>query len=247
MRRAPEELKSRDRAATAEDYEFLAREATTDVFIGRCLPPRLQNNGEPWTFAGIVRAPGTVNVIIVPDQGADVPRPEPTRDLIREVQEYLDQRRDLTAHLAVLGPRYLPISVDMTIVMWQQAIEAGANETKVHDDTLEKIMAFLHPTRGGPQGNGWQPGQPVFVSDLFRAIMPPEDIGYISTLQIKAETPVFPFPLLDREGAPRTFDPARDRPFLLSSLGASVRVTDYELVCAATDDLQKIEIDERAS
>ena len=72
MRRAPEDLKIRNRAVTAEDYEFLAREATTDVFIARCLPPRLQDfpgptigpnppawkKGDPWTFGGILRSAG---------------------------------------------------------------------------------------------------------------------------------------------------------------------------------------------
>ena len=80
LRRAPEELKIRDRAVTADDYEFLAREASNDVRIVRCLTPRLQaavapgpapaawQKGDPWTFAGIVRAPGNVNLIIVPSK-----------------------------------------------------------------------------------------------------------------------------------------------------------------------------------
>jgi len=253
LRRAPEELKIRDRAVTAEDYEFLAHEATTDVFIARCLPPRLQDfdapqnppawkRGDPWTFAGIVRAPGTVNVIIVPDQGAAVPRPEPTRDLIREVREHLDQRRDLTAHLEVLGPRYLPVVVQVDLIMWQQAIDAGADQNKVKVDTLLKINSFLHPTQGGAQGNGWQPGQPVFASDLFQAIMPPEDIGYISSLQLRADIPAYHFPPLNPAGTAANFNAALERPFALSPLGASVRVADYELVCAAADSQHAVKI-----
>ena len=31
-----------DRAVTVDDYEFLAREATNDVRVTRCLAPRLQ-------------------------------------------------------------------------------------------------------------------------------------------------------------------------------------------------------------
>jgi hypothetical protein len=247
LRRGPEELKIRDRAVTAEDYEFLAREATTDVFIARCLQPRLQDfdgptippnpqawkRGDPWTFGSIIRAPGTVNVIIVPDQGPGVPRPEPTRTLLRETQAYLDQRRDLTAHLAVLGPRYLPVIVQMDLVIWQQALDAGADQNKTRADTLQSIMTFLHPTQGGPDGSGWQVGQPVFVSDLFKAIMPPEDIGYISSLRIQADIPAYHFPPLNPAGTAGNFNASLERPFALSPLGASVRVGDYELVCAA--------------
>jgi hypothetical protein len=251
LRRAPNELKVRDRAVTAGDYEFLAAEATTDVVITRALPPQLQdadapNNppawrrGDPWGFAGISRAPGTVNVVVVPDQGLAVPRPEPTPDLLREVSAHLDQRRDLTAHLTVLSPRYLPVIAQVELIIWQQAIDAGADQNKVRADTLQKIKAFLHPTRGGPGGAGWQLGQPVFVSDLFTAIMPPEDLGYITSLQVKADIPAYHFPPLNPGGTAGNYNAALERPFPLSPLGASIRVADYELVCAAADNAHVI-------
>ncbi len=252
LRRAPEELKIRNRAVTADDYEFLAREASNDVVIQRCLTPRVQastapgpapqawQKGDPWTFAGIIRAPGNVNLIIVPDQGLSVPRPEPTQDLIREVSAYLEPRRDLTAHLQVLGPRYLPVIVSVALVVWQEAIQAGADQAKVTADTLDQIRAFLHPTQGGPAGAGWQVGQPVFTSDLFKAIMPSEDLGYISSLQVRPDIPAYHLPPLNPGGTVANYNPALERPFPLSPFGASVRVADYELVCAAADAAHQI-------
>jgi hypothetical protein len=250
LRRAPDELKVRGRAVTAADYEFLAVEATTDIVIVRALPPRLQDadapsgsawkRGDPWAFAGISRAPGTVNLVVVPDQGATVPRPEPTPDLVREVQAYLDERRDLTAHLAVLAPRYLPVIVQTELTIWQQAIDAGVDLFKLKADTVSRIQVFLHPTQGGPDGSGWQLGQPVFVSDLFKAIMPPEDIGFLSSLQIKADIPAYHFPPLNPGGTATNYNAGLERPFPLSPLGASVRVADYELVCAAADNLHLV-------
>jgi predicted phage baseplate assembly protein len=245
LRRAPEELKIRDRAVTADDYEFLAKEASNDVAIQRCLPPRLQANdatgppplawhkGDPWTFGGVVRAPGNVNVIIVPDQGLSVARPEPTQDLIREVRAYLEPRRDLTANLAVLGPRYMPVIVTVDLVVWQQAIDAGADKDKVHDDTLDLIATFLHPTEGGPSGSGWTVGQAVFTSDLFQAIMPAEDLGYISNLQVRPDIPAYHYPPINPAGTDGNYSPLLERPFGLSPFGASVRLADYELVCSA--------------
>jgi predicted phage baseplate assembly protein len=251
LRRAPQQFKIRDRAVTAADYEFLAAEATSDVTITRALPPRLQDadgpgnpapwkRGDPWTFAGVIRAPGAVNVVVVPDQGAAVARPEPTPDLVRTVQAYLDERRDIGAHVVVIGPRYLPVVVQADLIVWQQAIDAGADQNQVKADTLARIMAFLHPTRGGRDGTGWQAGQPVFVSDLFRAIMPPEDVGYISGLQIRADIPAYHFPPLNPGGTAANYNAALERPFPLSPLGASVRVADYELVCAAADSLHVV-------
>ncbi len=158
--------------------------ATTDVVTVRCLTPRLKADGSAWNYAGMTRAPGSVYVIVVPDKGLSEARPEPTPNLISEVKEYLDRRRDLTASLIVVGPRYLPVKVTAQLNVWKQAINAGIDQTQVKSDTETRINAYLHPTRGGPDGTGWQAGQPVFASDLFRAIMPPENVAYIGSLAV---------------------------------------------------------------
>jgi len=231
LRRAPQQLKIRDRAVTAEDFEYLAREATNDIVISACLGPRLLPSGDPWSYGAITRAPGAVNVIIVPDQGEGVPRPEPTADQLRLVRDHLEQRRDLTAHLQVLGPRYLPVKVTVAMVIWEQGIESGADLNIIRADTLAAIQRFLHPTRGGPDSRGWQVGQPVFSSDVFRAIMPPPELGYISNLQLQPDIPAYHFPPLNPAGTATNWKPS-ERPYLITEVGASVRVADYELVCA---------------
>jgi predicted phage baseplate assembly protein len=248
MRRAPEELRIRYRAVTVDDYEFLAREASNDLRVIRCLPPRQHavtapgnpppwRAGDPWEFGGLVRAPGTVNLVVVPDRGLSVRRPEPTEDQIRLVQGYLDARRDLTARLEVVAPRYLPVVVSVEIVVWQQALEAGASRGAIEADTRSRIQQFLHPTRGGPAGTGWQVGDPVFTSDLFQALMPARDVGYISVLQVKPDIPAYHAPPLGPGGA---YKAEVERPFLLSPFAASVRLADYELVCAADDGQQQV-------
>jgi predicted phage baseplate assembly protein len=235
LRRAPEQLKSHDRAVTAEDYEILAREATSDVVIVRCLEPRVHGSAtadppptpgawnplDPWLFAGINRAPGNVNVIIVPDQGMNVPRPYPTQNLRQEVQAYLDKRRDVTAKLLVTGPYYLPIAVTITVTVWNRAIAQGLISTPndVTTDMQNKLQLYLHPVHGGLDGKGWQVGQSIFIADLFKAIMPDERVGFISSLTLAAEAPAY---------TPST------RPTLPSSPGAWVSVADYELVCYGT-------------
>ncbi len=230
LHRAPLELKSRDRAVTAEDYEVQASEATNEVAIVRCLPPRLHddqgalgtwNIGDPWTFAGINRAAGNVNVIIVPDQGINTARPAPSKDLLQEVQAYLDKRRDLTAYLRISGPYYLPIAVTVNVTVWRRALSQGliGNPNDVVIDMQRKIQQYLHPIYGGLDGKGWQVGQNVFIADLFKAIMPAENIGFITSLNLAAEAPAYTPPT---------------RPTLPASPGAWVSVADYELVCYGT-------------
>jgi len=236
-RRAPEVFRNSNRAVTAADYEYLAREATTDVRIVRCLAPRLHDtpnlpawdSGVPWTFAEIDRSPGNVNLIVVPDQGTTISRPWPTIDLLREVQFYLDHRRHLTARLSVTGPRYLPVRVDVIAFVWQKAIDEGYITTaaEAYIDIERKIVQFLHPIHGGLDGSGWQVGQHVFIADIFNAIKPPDEIGFISTLSLSAAIPAYHDPPLGG-GGPWNPD---ERPFTLSVPGAWVRVTDFELVC----------------
>ena len=250
LNRAPEELKVRNRAVTAEDYEFLARQPGL-VTISRCLEPRFHSTastanpplwkiGDPWTYGHIERARGTVTVIVVPDQGPDVSRPEPTAEQIVEVQGYLDQRRDLTARLAVVGPRYVPIAVEATITVWPAAITAGVDLDKLRRDTIAKINRFLHPTRGGLDGAGWTVGQSVSSSEVFQAMQPPPDIGFVSDLVIRATVPAYHFPPINPDGATTPWRSEDERPFDLGR-GALVRLADYELVCAADDDEHTID------
>ena len=244
-RRAPEVLRNRYRAVTVEDFEYLAREATTDVAIVRCLPPRLQDadspnaglswkKGDPWTFGAIDRAPGNVNLIVAPDYGRLEPRPQPSVDLIHELLRYLDMRRPLTARLIITGPRYVPIKATVQISVFQQAIDNGivANAAAVVTDVRTKVDQFFHPVRGGPGGNGWSIGQAAFISDLFSFIALPERVGFISTIALEPVVPLYHDPPLGPGGV---WNDALERPFTLAlaTPRAAVRVADYELVCSA--------------
>lgn len=244
-RRAPELLRNRNRAVTAEDYEYLAREATTDVAIVRCLEPRMNasagpgappawQKNDPWTFGALDRASGNVNLIVVPDYGPAEPRPQPSNDLIHEVRRYLDRRRPLTARLIVGGPRYVPIKATVEVTVFQRAIDNGvvAGSAAVVADTQARIAAFLHPTRGGRDGQGWQVGQAVYIADLFKAIAPADNVGFISKVALEAQVPLYHQPPLGPGGA---WNDLLERPFSLALgvPGAAVRLADYELVCSA--------------
>jgi predicted phage baseplate assembly protein len=225
MRRAPDHLKSHDRAVTVEDYETLAYEATNEVVIARCLPPHLHgpsegaDSGLPWSYANINRAPGNINVIIVPNQGPDVLSPYPSTGLIRKVQSYLDTRRDLGVNLLVSGPYYLPIIVKGVVFVWSTAINQGlASTDSVKADIDKKLRTYLHPVLGGLDGRGWKVGQSVFMADLFKAIMPPENVGFISSLNLSPGTALY---------LPAT----RPIPPPSTLTGTWVSLADYELAC----------------
>ena len=148
------------------------------------------------------------------------------------VQAYLDKRRDLTAHLLVTGPRYLPVQAIVNASVWSTALAQGRvnSPNDVKTDIQNKLQLYLHPIYGGLDGQGWQVGQSVFIADLFKAIMPSEDIGFISSLTLAAEIPEYHFPPLG-PGEPTIRTSARST---LATPGPWVRVADYELICYGT-------------
>jgi predicted phage baseplate assembly protein len=226
MRRAPQLLRNRNRAVTVDDYQFLAQQASSDLAIVGCLPPNDSYAPPPigsGPYGGLDRSAGNVNMIVVPSVGPDVSAvPQPTPELVRTVTAYLTARCDVTALLHVTGPRYLPIDVWIAASAWQSAIDAGliSSATDVQTYIENQVTLYFHPVVGGVNGTGWQVGQSVYLGDLYKAIMPPENIGFISALSIQAGTPLPPY-----TGA---------RPFPVVPPGAWVQLADYELVCLGT-------------
>jgi hypothetical protein len=219
-RRAPDMLRTRNRAVTLEDCEYLAREASTTVARVRALPP---NSGMPGD-GDLDRSPGKVNVIIVPNY-PDEEKPTPSPELILEVADYLDKRRLLTSHITVTQPRYLPIKVTVNIKKWPRAsVNTGIEDDSLRTDISEVVTNFLHPLRGGLDGQGWQVGQNVMAADLLQVVQAKLDpaFGFISLLTLNRATE-------------RSDD---------KSLSGNVwvKLADYEMVCSGTHEVEISEV-----
>ncbi len=237
-RRGPEILRNRYRAVTVEDFEYLAKEATTDVKKVRCLPPRLFTNyetgligftgvGDPWTYGGLNRDTGNVNVVIIGEAPLTNSTPIPSEELLQEVSDFLEERRTVTSMLHVTSPRYLPIRVHLDIKVWQKAVGTGltpdpATSNQLKDEIEIKVRKFLHPILGGPEKKGWEVGQDITISSLFEFIKPDSEIGFISDLKIEAMTPLYQ---------------PTDRPFVVGVPSVWIQVVDYEIVCSTASHI----------
>jgi predicted phage baseplate assembly protein len=240
-RRAPQVLRHRDRAVTADDYELLARSAAPGIAIARCLPPRLQTTrqqdrweiDDPWTYGNLQRAPGVVNVIIVPDLGSDVAEPTPSLAMVQDVVRVLDRRRPVGTALHVTGPRYVPVKVVARIEVFRSAIDQGLVESaQAVQRAIERtIRTFLDPVRGGRRQQGWQVGESVYVTDVYRAIQLPAEVGYVNALWLVPQRPRY---FVGTAAQQRPIADALEDP-PLADVGTlqtnQVRVADYELVC----------------
>ncbi|MGH2542847.1 MAG: putative baseplate assembly protein, partial [Ardenticatenaceae bacterium] len=137
--RGPGTLRTRNRAITEEDFEFLAHQASPSVMRARCIQPReVGSEGDP--------LPGVVRVLLVPTLPTSLEktvRPDDLRlprELVEQVQEYLDERRLLTTLLVVSVPEYSWISVEAKVRARQ-----GADTEQVREDVEERLYRFIHP------------------------------------------------------------------------------------------------------
>lgn len=214
-KRAPEAIRTHNRAVSAEDYEFLAREASTEVAKARCYPPKRGVN-EPWVTQPFERTPGKVNLIIVPEDKEER-RPEPDADLIAAVKSYLDQRRTITSMLMdPLKPYYVEIKVKATVYA-----KPAYNPENVKKEIQDTLYEFLHPVKGGPDGKGWNIGQSLYIPEVFQVINALPAISYVEELTVEG---------VDHEGNP------------VSSAGIRLALEDYQLICPAEKDDLNYEI-----
>jgi hypothetical protein len=121
-----------------------------------------------------------VTVIIVP--AGERTEPLPTEGLIRSVKDYLARYASSTIveHIDVIGPTYVPIAVEAAVVP-ANIEEAKAVEKRVS----ENIAAFLHPVRGGPEGQGWEFGKDVYFSQVAALIQGTEGVDRVREVVLK--------------------------------------------------------------
>ena len=162
--RAPQQIKSRDRAVTAEDFETLALRSTTSIARAKALPSDDQN--------------GHVQLVVVPrgdERNLDLTRKlVPPPELCRYVRNYLDERRLITTILDVTKPSYIELSIKVTLIRRT----VGQSE-RLRTEIEQRLRRYLHPLVGGRDGKGWQFGRPIYRTDLVHIV---EDIPGVEAI-----------------------------------------------------------------
>ncbi|MFK7802796.1 MAG: putative baseplate assembly protein [Anaerolineae bacterium] len=180
--RAPLALRTRDRAMTAADFEYLAKEALpARVSRVKCLQPR------PNDVAHV--APGQVYVLVVPNtrfpagyhESAELQMDQAEIDTITR---FLDERRLLTTRLNVRAPAYRWVSVKVSL-----GALPGYDEGRVEQTVLERLYRFLNPLTGGADGQGWPFGRDLFVADVYQALQSMVGVAFIRNVDLFLSTP----------------------------------------------------------
>jgi len=181
--RTPQEIRTRDRAITASDFEFLAKEASPRVARARCIQVRADG-------AGSSVPPGTVELLIVPLVPRDHPRTieslQPAPELLEAVREFLDDRRLLGTQLVVDGPAYVGVSVEASIL-----VQRHRNGDEVRATVAARIREYLDPLLGGPDGLGWPFGRDLYLSEMQSVVQAVSGVEYaqdVTLYQVDIQT-----------------------------------------------------------
>jgi predicted phage baseplate assembly protein len=165
-------LKTRSRAVTEEDFEFLAMEASSSVARARCIQPReiTATDGPP---------PGVILLLIIPlvavTQGRIPPEQlELSEELKQELEDYLDERRLLTSLVIISEPTYVWVSVEAKVKIKQRS-----DPGRVRADIEKELCRFINPILGGPEGKGWPFGRELILSEIYSHIQRVDGVEYV--------------------------------------------------------------------
>jgi predicted phage baseplate assembly protein len=170
--RAAMEIRTRYRAVTPDDFEFLCGEASPRVARAVCLPP-----GED----------GMVRVHILPmvapgDRKLTVDELTPDEGLLTEVAEYLDERRVIGMSLELLPVKLRGVSV---VVNLQASINADLD--RVEQDVGYALYTYLNPLVGGHTeglGEGWEFGRSLNQGELYGIVRSIPGVEFIKILRV---------------------------------------------------------------
>lgn len=170
--RASMEFRTRHRAVTAKDYEFLAAEGSVEVGRVICVPPK----------AGSAVRVHILSRVEPADRRLELGELEPHDELRAEVAAYLDERRMLGAMVEVL-----PVSLRGVSVVVNVAASVRSDLRRVEQDVAYALYTYLNPLVGGRPdgpGNGWDFGRGLGPGELHGIVQSIEGVDYVKILRM---------------------------------------------------------------
>ncbi len=171
--RAAMEIRTRYRAVTGEDFEFLCGEASPRVARAICIEPR--------DTVGVARL-HLVPRIEPADRLLTLAELTPDEELFSQVAAYLDERRLIGTRVELLPARYRGVSVVVNL----QAAER-ADPRRVEEDVAQALYTYLNPIVGGSMegaGTGWDFGRALNQGELFGVVHQVEGVNFVKILRV---------------------------------------------------------------
>ncbi len=198
--RARHELRTRQRAVTVEDFEYLAMHASIRVGRAKCVAPGMSGLSPGWELEPdsdtdpnhMVSGLDAITVYILaahenPDEPVTADNVKPGTALLTQVQRYLDERRLLGSVVEVKPALLLEVTVEVTVETF-----ARTSHARVESDIEANLHRFLNPlvgttVRGGQQG--WGFGRSLNPGEIHGVIHGVYGVKAVLDLTIKVRDP----------------------------------------------------------
>ena len=176
--RAPQLLRTRDRAVAAQDFADLALRTPGVALRAAFALPLVALDNAVVPPAMIPDTPGAVTVVVLPVNRQ--PTPQPSEEQLRLICAWLNQRRLITTELYVTGPRY----VSVTALRAEIVARADADLKAVQDAALAAVTRYFHPLDGGEDGRGWPFGGAIYRGNVFDLLLAQPGVARVADLKI---------------------------------------------------------------
>jgi predicted phage baseplate assembly protein len=176
--RGPLQLRSRNRAVTALDYEQLAKEAAPEIARIRAV-------------AADENDPGAVRVLVVPAVAdgelgrVTFDQMVPDATALERIARYLDARRVMGARVIVEPPRYQGITVVVRV-----KARSRFEPRRLRDECLTALYGYFHPVTGGPESDGWPFGRPIHVGEVYSVLQKLPGVELLEDARLFAADPL---------------------------------------------------------
>ncbi|MCO5188698.1 MAG: hypothetical protein M9918_10945 [Anaerolineae bacterium] len=186
-------LRTQHRAVTCADFEQLLLEQWPDseaaqqlesipkIARAHCLPRR---NLSPHSSTGPTEnAPGHVTIVVVLDDEELVLSNEAHQAL----WQFLDERRLLTTRHHIVEPTYVPVAIEATVHLHQDALwhDVGL-KAGVLSRTEKVVQSYFHPLHGGKSRQGWPFGHNIHRSEIYQLLEAVTGVDYVTHVDLEA-------------------------------------------------------------
>lgn len=168
--RGPHSIKHLERAVTVEDFERIAREASSYIARTKCI---IESN--------------RLRIIVIPKGEED--KPLPSSGLKKIVKKHLLQRSlnlVRSENIDVSDPRYREVKVTADVI--PKSIE---DAIPLEKEILKRLKEYLHPLTGGNEKKGWEFGRGVHISDIYTMLEGIEGVDHVENLKLNGDSYLF--------------------------------------------------------
>jgi predicted phage baseplate assembly protein len=183
--RAPQSLRTRTRAVTADDFEYLASQVA-GVARSKCVTPSEQaGRSDP--------KPGQVVLVVLPtvenvEERMTIDDFTLSAELRSALKAHLDDKRVLGSSLEIRAPQLTWVSVNAKLRLTERASDP-AIATEVRSNAEKALYKYLNPYIGGPQRDGWVFGRDLHISEVNALLQRVPGVEFVEEIQLLVREP----------------------------------------------------------